>query len=338
MRLFGRKKKKEEDTPRKKTLRRTKGGFSDEGEEKERSVKELLLRSTRSRKKKGEIETWTKKERFFVLVIFLGTVTTSAFLGMNAREWKLPNFPRLQLPTILSEETILIEGAPTESLEEDVAAKFEELTKPLSGVYGFFVIRMKNGSFYGSNQKEVFEAASVNKLPAMLAMYKEAERGNVNLSSEYVLKEEDKIEGSGSLAEREEGSRITYGELVELMGKKSDNTAFGIVKKILGDDVILQTMNDFGLPATLQSNNEVSPYEVGYFFKKLLDAKEVSRETRDAILNSLTDTIYEDWISRDLPVDVAHKYGTLPHVKNVVEKEADAIIPEISAMIYSIEQ
>ena len=355
--MFFRKRKKEEEDDSGEEIR-TKRFSRSSDDNSENKNKDPLGRSSRNvkRRKDWEISVWTKKERMIVLFMFLFTVLTSAVLGLNARAWKLPNMPRLTLPKILSEEVIIIENSKLEDAKYETVKRINELIEPLSGVYGIFVLYTSDGSSYGVNERETFEAASLNKLPVMLAMYRQAEIGNINLSSVYVLKEEDKVGGSGSLASREVGEKITYEELVELMGKESDNTAFKISRSILGDDRILATMKDFRLPESLLLENEISPYDMGYFYKRLLDPKKVSRKTRQAILGFLTDTIYESLIPRDLPVSVAHKYGSLPHVRNdagivfandpyilvimskgVVELEADEIIPEISSYIYSVE-
>ena len=290
-----------------------------------------------------------------MVAVFLSTAIGSGVIAANARAWKLPNLPRLTMPQVLSDETIVIEGNGAKSLGDEIKNNFVISTNKLSGVYGFFVIRLADSSFFGVNEKEIFEAASLNKLPVMVSMYRAAERGNINLSSVYVLKEEDKVGGAGSIAEMPAGTKITYEELVRRMGHESDNTAFNICRKILGDEAIYATMDEFNLPRSLLSDNETTPYDIAYFFKSLLDAKKVSRETRDAIIEDLTGTIYEDWIAKDIPAKVAHKFGTLPHVRNdsgvilsnepyilvvmskgIVESEADKFIPGFSKEVFTL--
>ncbi len=349
MKFFGRKNKSEEE-PRRKTF--TKGKRDQEV----LSEKEKYFKKEKPKKKKFEIKPWGKKERLFVVGVFISTIFASAFLGMSSREWKLPNLPRFALPKILSDETIVIEGNPKDVKESKVIGEFEELTKPLSGVYGFFVIRLSDNSFYGANDRETFDAASLNKLPVMLTMYKEAERGNINLSQKYILKGSDKREGSGSLINKPAGTALTYEDLVKYMGHESDNTAFNIAKNILGEEKILSVMRDINLPAALLTENETTPYDIGFFWKKVMDANYVSRETRDALLEFMTDTVYENWIAKDIPVRVVHKYGSLAHIRNdagvvfaskpyilvvmskgVVESQADEVIPRFARVVYDSE-
>ena len=135
----------------------------------------------------------------------------------------------------------------------------------------------------------------------------------------------------------------------------ADNTAFNIAKRILGEEKILAVMADINLPSALFTDDESTPEDVGYFWKLLYGGDYVSEETKDALLGYMTDTIYENWIAKDIPVRVAHKYGTLIHIRNdagivyaqkpyvlvvmskgIVEKDADVVIPHISNYIYQI--
>ena len=133
--------------------------------------------------------------------------------------------------------------------------------------------------------------------------------------------------------------------------------SFNIAKKIMGDEKILKVMRGVNLPESLLLENETTAYDIGFFWKSLWEEQHMSRETKDALLGFMTDTIYEGWISRDIPAPVAHKYGSLTHVRNdggvvmsqkpyilvmmskgIVEKEADEVIPEFSRIVYDLEE
>ena len=317
----------------------------------------------RGRKKKEPVKPWGKKERLIVLVILLSTIVTSAGLALSAREWKLPGMPRVRLPDnfeeLLGEETIIIEGNRDDSDKAFRASSlFKEKTKDLSGVYGLYVIRLDNGSSYGVNEGEIFQAASLIKLPVMVAMYMEEEEGNLDLDEKYTLKESDKTAGSGSLSSKNAGYALTYRELVKLMGKQSDNTAFMICRDMLGDEKIQEVIIKAGMTNTSLEENETTSTDIGNFFESLWKGNLVTSESKDEILESLTGTIYENHLAAGIPdnVQVAHKYGRETHVvndagivfydqpyvvvmvsKGVVEKEADLIIPELARMIYEVE-
>lgn len=367
MALFRKKKREEEDpTSHKQSLRS--GQKASQGGE---------MKSVRRRrlKKMEPPKPWGKKERFLVLVVLLLTLGTSSVLALSARNWKLPGLPRIkfQLPSfsLLKNETITIEGDEDRIREvfksNEVISKFREMTNELSGVYGLYVVNLDTGfsldrkvaSFAcGVNENEIFQAASLIKLPVMVAMYMSVEDGSLDLSDKYELKNEDKISGAGSLHTKPEGYEITYRDLIRLMGQQSDNTAYNIAKNMLGVRKINETINLIGMKSTDFAENETTPKDIGLFFQKLWEGSLISDENSDELLDFLTDGIYEEWLAAGIPNDiqVAHKYGREMHVvndagivfankpfvvvimsKGVVEREADKVFPELTRMVYEIE-
>ncbi|OGM25681.1 hypothetical protein A2962_03875 [Candidatus Woesebacteria bacterium RIFCSPLOWO2_01_FULL_39_61] len=354
MALFSKKNKEdeyedeEELVPRRKSLRNR--DFKD-------------LKPENRKKRKEPPKPWGKTERLLVLLVLILTAGTSSFLALQSRGWKLPGLPRLKIPSIsipfLGEKTIIIEGdKKNQGMKEKATVAFKSMTKELSGVYGLYVLRLDDGSNYGVNENEIFQAASLIKLPVIFAMYKEAEGGNIDLDNKYRLKRTDKVAGSGSLYQKSEGYLITYREMVRLMGKQSDNTAFNILVKLLGKDKIESVIKELGMIQTSLDKNETTPEDVGIFFDRLYNGNLISDASTNEILEDLTDTIYEDWLVAGIPgvIRVAHKYGRELHIvndagiilsdkpfvlvimsKGIVEKEADEIFPVITRAVYEIE-
>ncbi len=323
-----------------------------------RSIKDLKPENKRNRKEPPK--PWGKKERVLVSSILLATILCSAVLAVSAREWKLPGLPRLSLSSLnlnlFEEETIVIGDVTTAGKKNlETISLFNSITRNLSGIYSFYIVDLAEGNRYGVGESEVMQAASLVKLPVMIALYKEAEAGRINLDSTYTLKNSDKIGGSGSLAGKPVGTVLTYRELGRLMGKQSDNTAFGIVRRRIGEEKIRLVMDEIGMTRTDLPKNQTTPYEVGLLFEKLWKNELVSDANRNEILESLTDTIYESHLKAGIAdVRVAHKYGREIHVVNdagiiygqkpfvlvimtqgVVEKEADAIFPELAKLLYA---
>lgn len=315
----------------------------------------------KSNPKKKVVEPWTRKERSLVLWVLLGTILISSILALSARSWKLPGFPPLSFP-FFGEETIVIrnEGESAISTEdklkaEQVISEFKKKTNELSGIYGLYVLDLGSGFSYGIYETKDFEAASLIKLPVMATLYIKAEEKEIDLDEKYSLRNEDKLPGAGSLLARPAGTLLTFRDLARLMGKQSDNTAFNIVRKKIGDEEIEKTIKQIGMINTSLEENKTTPYDIGLFFEKLWQGKIVSKEHRDEILEFLTDTAYEDWLAAGVPKDVrvAHKYGREvgvvndagivfiknPYIvvimgKGVIGREADAVFPKLSRLVY----
>jgi beta-lactamase class A len=326
--------------------------------------------------KKTKTEPWGKKERLILFVVLLITVGSSGFLAISSRSWKLPGLPRLDPKPALSivdffkGETFIIEGdrdledGKQSYSEEDfekaekVKVEFSEMVENLSGVYAFYVIDLETGFSYGLSEKEVFQAASLIKLPVMLTLYLEAEEGNINLDDQHTLKDSDKVKGAGSLYYKPAGTKKSYRELVELMGKQSDNTAYSIVLRLLSEERVGGVIKKLGMYDTSLEENETTAYDVGQLFKNLWKAKLISEKSSNELLGNLTDTIYESWIAEGVPDDVrvSHKFGREQNVVNdagivyseepfvlvilsqgVIEREADEVFPDLARIIYQEE-
>lgn len=345
MKLFGKKKKEEE---------------IEEEEELDEESKSTPKKKRSPKKEKPK--EWTRKERRLVLFVLAITMALSGIFALSARSWKLPGLPRLsfKLPqiAILEEETIILEGDTVASTKrETIIEEFRLMTRNLSGVYGLYVTSVDGSFEVGINDDEQFEPASLNKLPVMLLAFRNDFQGVFDLDAVYTLRNQDKIGGSGSLNAVAEGEQYTYRKLVELMGQQSDNTAYFVVRNALGKEAVHDFVSELGMNQTFPDDNITSPRDIGLYFKALYSKNVVPERLRDELLGYLTDTIYEQWLPRDIPdsIQVAHKYGREVHVindagivfadkpfvivimtKGIVEKEADQTIPEIANMVYQV--
>ncbi|MBU0998344.1 class A beta-lactamase-related serine hydrolase [Patescibacteria group bacterium] len=310
------------------------------------------------RPKKEEVKPWGKKERLTIFLTFFITVVITGFLFLSSRSWKLPNFPRIEMPDfqILKSETVTI-GSGTniqKEKEDEIVKYFKESTDKLTGTYSFYIIDLTTGYEFGFRGRNVMQAASLIKLPVFASLYQEAESRKIDLDDIYTLKSSDIREGSGSLQYKKTGTRISYRKMAELMGKESDNTSFNVFKNLLGDQKIEKTINDIGMISTSLVENETSAYDISLFFQKLFNGQLVDKKHKDEILGYLTDTFYEDYIPKGiLEAKVAHKFGREANVTNdagiifsskpfvltilsegIISKEADIFIPEFSKFVF----
>lgn len=315
-------------------------------------------------KKKVPPKPWGKKERIIVLVLLIATAGISAALALSAREWKLPGLPRLALKmpsiTFLKGEKIILEGEGNyeyDMKEGEVIEFFKGETSKLSGVYGFYLSDLQSGFSTGYLDDEIFQAASMIKLPVMAGLYMEEEVGNIDLDEKYRLKSSDKVSGAGSLYDKPVGYEITYRNLIRLMGKQSDNTAFNIARKKLGDDKVNEIITKIGMTKTSLRNNETTPSDIGVFFEGLWNGNIINKANSDELLSFMTDTSYENWLVEGISasIRVSHKFGAETNVindggiifaerpfvlilmsKGVVKKEADSVFPVLSKEIFDI--
>ncbi|MCX6724849.1 MAG: class A beta-lactamase-related serine hydrolase [Candidatus Shapirobacteria bacterium] len=234
-----------------------------------------------------------------------------------------------------------------------------DLTKDLRGEYGLYVYRFDDQNEYGLHQNESFPAASLMKLPVILRFYQAVEQGNLDPETQYILKENDKVLGAGILQGKASGASYTYRQLIEYMGQYSDNTAFKVIRQVLGDEKIQEAIDELGMAKTSLKEFETTPQDIGLFFQKLYQGKMINDEHSEELLKFLTKTAFEDWLPKGLPgnIKIVHKIGkdlgtfsdggivfaNKPFVivvmsKDAREVEANEILPKISGLVWEWEK
>lgn len=178
--------------------------------------------------------------------------------------------------------------------------------------YALYYADMNTNSAFGINEKEVFTAASVNKLPIIATLYYLNQKGKINLTEQITLQQEDIQDyGTGSLRYEKPGRTYTLKNLAKLSLQQSDNTAAHILGKRLGMDTVQETINYFGLTQTSMDKNKTSPYDMYLLFKALFHNKITDQAKTQEILGFMQDTDIEDRLPKLLPPGstVWHKTG-----------------------------
>ncbi|NLU44086.1 MAG: serine hydrolase, partial [Acholeplasmataceae bacterium] len=81
-------------------------------------------------------------------------------------------------------------------------------------------------------------AASLIKVFILAEAMDEVKAGNYKLEDEYKIDVSDIVEGSPALQNRQAGTKISFGTLLEKMITVNDNTATNMLIDILGMDTI----------------------------------------------------------------------------------------------------
>ncbi len=184
----------------------------------------------------------------------------------------------------------------------------------------------------------VMPTASLIKLPVMVEAYRQAESddaGVVRLSLDrmLVLKEEDKVPGSGVLTDHfTAGMSLSVRDAIRLMIRYSDNTATNMVVDCIGIESTAKTMSKLGFPETqlhskvFRRDSSVAPDRSERFglgsttandmtelLARLDRGEIVSPAAAKAMLSHLLTCDDEAKLTRELPAEcrVAHKTGAV---------------------------
>lgn len=114
------------------------------------------------------------------------------------------------------------------------------------GTVGMAIIG-PGGETFAHHGTRLFRAASTMKIPLMVELLRQVDRGTFALDDTYTLTAADKTPGSGVLQDLHDGLAVTYRDLIYLMISISDNTATNILLERAGMDAVNATMRELGM-------------------------------------------------------------------------------------------
>jgi beta-lactamase class A len=174
------------------------------------------------------------------------------------------------------------------------------------------------------NQDRLFPSASLVKIPVMSACFLASQEGLINLDRQVVLKNSDKLSGSGILKSLRPGVAFTVEGLIGLMIDDSDNTAANILTNILGIDYLNRVFHSLGLKKTNLSRriadfnlrdqgieNYTTAQDIAWLLEQIYRRSLINQELSEKCLRVLKMQRVNDRIPKYLPIDVvvAHKTG-----------------------------
>lgn len=174
------------------------------------------------------------------------------------------------------------------------------------------------------NADKAFPAASLAKVPIMLACFYADQKKKIDLKDTVILKSAQKVLGSGILKDLPEGTSLTVEELVDLMITQSDNTACNILIDLLGFDYINNFFQSLGLSDTHLARrmmefkarkkgieNYTTARDIAFCLEIIHHNKFLNKRVSRKSLSLLKKQEVNDRIPAQLPpsVVVAHKTG-----------------------------
>lgn len=228
--------------------------------------------------------------------------------------------------------------------ETDIA----HILDPAGGHWAMVIESLEGKGSIRLHDKDPFTAASVIKIPVMMAAFHDARLGVLRLDDACVIRKEDKVGGSGVLKELHSGLRLTLLDAINLMIVVSDNTATNLVIDAVGIDRINEYMAEKGcsgsrLEAHLMRPKPGGPYntitarDIALLLKGIWERTIENPGDCDAMMDILKRQQYNDKIPRYLPKEAvcAHKTG---EVTGVTHDAGIVIGPSASFVIVCLSQ
>ncbi|HKF75000.1 MAG TPA: serine hydrolase [Candidatus Dormibacteraeota bacterium] len=227
-------------------------------------------------------------------------------------------WPALAQTTISWNQTTQVSLTPVAIAPGDTAAFGANLRKYLGaqggGSFGVYLEELGSGTTIGLGDTTPLEAASVIKVPEALYLLRQVDAGQVTLDNQIDLHPEDFMSGTGTLfGTAHPGDMYSYQQLLTLLIRQSDNTAWMALRRVLGSANIDAYAALIGARDCVQETDQCSARSAGHLLAQLARGSLLSATSTQLLLGLLETTIFNDRIPYYLGgTTVAHKVGIDP--------------------------
>lgn len=217
------------------------------------------------------------------------------FQGASGRSWSvaLPEPSQGDRLSDQAEVAVIVPNLPPESALNgnfggalQVGQEMKWLQQRLASVQAsypvvnpsLFILDLQNGDYANVGGGRAFPAASVIKLPILMAFFQDVDAGKVSLSEKLVMRPELIASGSGNMQDLAPWSSYSASYTVGKMIETSDNTATNmIIRRLGGAGVLNARFRSWGLQDTairnwlpdLSGTNTVSAQDLSMLLAKL---------------------------------------------------------------------
>ena len=211
----------------------------------------------------------------------------------------------------------------------DPFAPAREALGRLAGVAGAIALAEDGAVLFEHAAEDEFPAASVIKVPLVMALYADGADGRVDLAERVAVG--GRVDGSGVLRHLDDVGDMSLRDLAMLAIIVSDNTATNRLIERLGAHRVNERLAEWGCARTRLRRrmydfdaaargceNVMTPRETASLLLRLRRGECRDRATSDAVLALLERCQDKTMLRRYLPPEakVAHKTGTLDESRN----------------------
>jgi len=211
---------------------------------------------------------------------------------------------------------------PVPSLDQmGLSNALTALVRAADGTYAVSVIDLASNQRVDLDATSSMDAASVNKLEILAALYHQVELGRLSLD-QTVRTGADDIQdyGTGVIRYQPVGTTYTLNDLARLLVEQSDNTASFMLAQIVGLPTVDALVQQWGLPQTRVGELTSSAHDAATLMALLYHGRLANPAHTKQMVEYLSHTAWNDRIPAGVPasVTVAHKIGNQVNVVNDV--------------------
>ncbi|MBS2038632.1 serine hydrolase [bacterium] len=201
--------------------------------------------------------------------------------------------------------------------------------RQLPGEIAAYYQDLHTGRSWGWNADADFPAASVIKVPILLAVLQAAQHGRLSLDQKIQVEFKHHVGGAGVLFELHDGIELTVLDLCRMMIVVSDNVASNLLLDLLPPEAMAEFFAQHSMHRSLLGrrfmeqarpghDNRTTAYDMGICLAALARGELLDRSHTNQALSTMRRQQFREKIPLMLPPElpVAHKTGELEGVRH----------------------
>lgn len=229
---------------------------------------------------------------------------------------------------------------------EPLQKELENFLATREAAYGIYFKDLNTGVTWGINDLAPIPAASTIKVPYVLYLNEQVAADRLKMEQRITYNSNtDYAGGSGYLKEiAADGDRFTLRALSSLAITVSDNVAYKMIKRVVGEENVIAFMKIMG-GVTIGGNGQdnTTARDMAAYMEGVINFARRHPALGNQLIDDLSNPIWHYGLPAKLPdnIRVAHKEGDLPGVANdvgVVFSRSPYIISILSMNQNDVEQ
>lgn len=210
---------------------------------------------------------------------------------------------------------------------DKMTSQLDNLAARYPGRVSIFLRDLRSGKTWTHHPDDLFPAASLIKVPIMIAAFYKMKDGHLSLDERLAISRRNRVGGSGSLKWRPDGTKLAVRDLLMYMINESDNTATKMILERLGLGYVQQQFPRIGLLYTgiyeegmsikggrVAHENYTTAREMTMLLEKIYKGEAVDKASSEFMMEILKrPKAVPSRLAKGLPVgwEIAHKTGLL---------------------------
>ena len=216
---------------------------------------------------------------------------------------------------------------PRDAAWDKMTASLDAMAARYPGRVAIYIKDLKTGRVWTHNPDDLFPAASLIKVPILIATFYKLREGGLSLDDRLKVTRLNRRGGSGSLKWQADGYTLTLRDVLYHMIMESDNTATQMVLERIGIGYVQQQFPRMGLLYTgiyeegmsikggrVAHENYTTAREMDMLFEKIYRGEAVDKTSSDIMMEILKKPkAVASRLQKGMPSgwEIAHKTGLL---------------------------